>query len=48
MLKSTLGIGTLPSAEIVKVAANAFLATEISFINAMVEVCEAAHADSRA
>jgi UDPglucose 6-dehydrogenase len=35
----------LPTAELVKVAANAFLATKISFINAMAEVCEAAHAD---
>ena len=35
----------LPTAEIVKVAANAFLATKISFINAMAEVCEATHAD---
>ncbi|SNT17317.1 UDPglucose 6-dehydrogenase [Streptosporangium subroseum] len=34
-----------PTAELVKVAANAFLATKISFINAMAEVCEAAHAD---
>ncbi|GAA4064624.1 UDP-glucose/GDP-mannose dehydrogenase family protein [Actinomadura miaoliensis] len=33
------------TAELVKVAANAFLATKISFINAMAEVCEAAHAD---
>jgi UDPglucose 6-dehydrogenase len=33
------------SAEMVKVAANAFLATKISFINAMAEVCEAAGAD---
>ena len=31
----------LPTAELVKVAANAFLATKISFINAMAEVCEA-------
>src|SRR5204862_5275584 len=30
---------------LVKVAANAFLATKISFINAMAEVCEAAGAD---
>jgi len=30
------------TAELVKVAANAFLATKISFINAMAEVCEAA------
>ncbi|MGW4421452.1 UDP-glucose dehydrogenase family protein [Streptosporangium sp. NPDC004631] len=34
-----------PTAELVKVAANAFLATKISFINAMAEVCEASHAD---
>ncbi|HEY8479711.1 MAG TPA: UDP-glucose/GDP-mannose dehydrogenase family protein [Spirillospora sp.] len=34
-----------PTAELVKVSANAFLATKISFINAMAEVCEAAHAD---
>ena len=34
-----------PSAELVKVAANAFLATKISFINAMSEVCEAAGGD---
>ena len=33
------------TAELVKVAANAFLATKISFINAMAEVCEATHAD---
>ena len=33
------------TAELVKVAANAFLATKISFINAMAEVCEAAGGD---
>ncbi|QSI47379.1 UDP-glucose/GDP-mannose dehydrogenase family protein [Thermobispora bispora] len=33
------------TAELVKSAANAFLATKISFINAMAEVCEAAGAD---
>lgn len=33
------------TAELVKTAANAFLATKISFINAMAEVCEAAGAD---
>lgn len=33
------------SAELVKTAANAFLATKISFINAMSEVCESAGAD---
>ncbi|WP_254716756.1 UDP-glucose/GDP-mannose dehydrogenase family protein [Actinomadura sp. WMMB 499] len=35
----------LPTAELVKTAANAFLATKISFINAMAEVCEASGAD---
>ncbi len=35
----------LPTAELVKVSANAFLATKISFINAIAEVCEAAGAD---
>jgi UDPglucose 6-dehydrogenase len=34
----------LETAELVKVAANAFLAAKISFINAMAEVCEAAGA----
>ena len=33
------------TAELVKVAANAFLATKISFINAMAEVCEATGGD---
>jgi UDPglucose 6-dehydrogenase len=36
------------TAELVKVAANSFLATKISFINAMAEVCEAAGADVQA
>lgn len=35
----------LETAELVKVAANSFLATKISFINAMAEVCEAVGAD---
>jgi UDPglucose 6-dehydrogenase len=35
----------LATAQLVKVAANAFLATKISFINAMAEVCEVSHAD---
>ncbi|MDQ6937233.1 MAG: UDP-glucose/GDP-mannose dehydrogenase family protein [Actinomycetota bacterium] len=34
-----------PTAELVKVAANSFLATKISFINAMAEVCETVGAD---
>lgn len=35
----------LATSELVKVSANAFLATKISFINAMSEVCEASGAD---
>ena len=48
---SPISLGTpvilcdLPTAELVKVSANAFLATKISFINAIAEVCEAAGAD---
>ncbi|SEU36990.1 UDP-glucose dehydrogenase family protein [Nonomuraea wenchangensis] len=38
-------VSDFATAELVKTAANAFLATKISFINAMAEVCEAAHAD---
>jgi UDPglucose 6-dehydrogenase len=36
----------VPTAELVKVAANAFLATKISFINAMAEVAEVSGADA--
>ena len=35
----------LPTAELVKVSANAFLATKISFINAVSELCEIVGAD---
>jgi UDPglucose 6-dehydrogenase len=35
----------LATAELVKVAANSFLATKISFINAMAEICEVTGAD---
>jgi UDPglucose 6-dehydrogenase len=35
----------LPTSELVKVAANSFLATKISFINAMAEICEASGGD---
>jgi UDPglucose 6-dehydrogenase len=35
----------LATAELVKVAANSFLATKISFINAMAEICEATGGD---
>jgi UDPglucose 6-dehydrogenase len=38
-------VTSLATAELAKVAANAFLATKISFINAISEVCEAASAD---
>jgi UDPglucose 6-dehydrogenase len=38
-------VADLPTAELVKVSANAFLATKISFINAIAEVCDAAGAD---
>ncbi|PZR51904.1 UDP-glucose 6-dehydrogenase [Xylanimonas oleitrophica] len=38
-------VADLPTAELVKVSANAFLATKISFVNAIAAVCEAAGAD---
>jgi UDPglucose 6-dehydrogenase len=38
-------VADYPTAELVKTAANAFLATKISFVNAMAEVCEAAGGD---
>ena len=38
-------VADLPTAELVKTAANSFLATKISFINAMAELCEAVGAD---
>ncbi|WP_104140798.1 UDP-glucose/GDP-mannose dehydrogenase family protein [Arthrobacter sp. ZGTC131] len=38
-------VADLATAELVKVAANSFLATKISFINAMAEVCECTSAD---
>ncbi|MBB1586275.1 MAG: UDP-glucose/GDP-mannose dehydrogenase family protein, partial [Propionibacterium sp.] len=40
-----LVVANLPTAELVKVAANAFLATKISFINAMAELCDATGGD---
>ena len=38
---------TLETAELAKVAANGFLATKVSFINAMAEMCESAGGDVR-
>ncbi|PRH80655.1 UDP-glucose 6-dehydrogenase [Streptomyces solincola] len=38
-------VADLTTAELVKVAANSFLATKISYINAMAEVCEATGGD---
>ncbi|GAA2618646.1 UDP-glucose/GDP-mannose dehydrogenase family protein [Streptomyces axinellae] len=38
-------VADYPTAELVKTSANSFLATKISFINAMAEVCEAAGGD---
>jgi UDPglucose 6-dehydrogenase len=40
-----LVVTDLATAELVKVAANSYLATKISYINAMAEVCEATGAD---
>lgn len=40
-----LVVADMKTAELVKVAANSFLATKISYINAMAEVCEATGAD---
>ena len=51
VFRPILGAGTplvvadLATSELVKVAANSFLATKISYINAMAEVCEATGAD---
>lgn len=42
---SPVVITNLPTAELIKVSANAFLATKISFINAMAELCDLTGAD---
>lgn len=44
-LPTPLVVTDFATAQLVKVAANAFLATKISFINAMAEVCEATGGD---
>ena len=42
---SPLLVMDLPTSELVKTSANAFLATKISFINAVAEICESSGAD---
>ncbi len=44
-LERPMIITDLPSAEVIKYASNAFLATKISFINAIANICENAGAD---
>ena len=44
-VETPLVVGNYATAELVKVSANSFLATKISFINAVAEVCEATGAD---
>jgi UDPglucose 6-dehydrogenase len=44
-LERPMIITDLPSAEVIKYASNAFLATKISFINAIANICEMAGAD---
>ena len=46
-LKPGLVLTDLPSAEMVKYAANAFLATKISFANEIANICELVGADAR-
>lgn len=43
--ETPLVVANYPTAELVKVAANSFLATKISFINAMAELCDATGGD---
>src|SRR5881296_389962 len=44
-LERPMIITDVPSAEMIKYASNAFLATKISFINAIADICETAGAD---
>jgi UDPglucose 6-dehydrogenase len=44
-LERPMIISDVPSAEMIKYASNAFLATKISFINAIADICEQAGAD---
>lgn len=43
--ETPLVVANYPTAELVKVAANSFLATKISFINAMADLCDATGGD---
>ena len=44
-LKTAMVVTDIKSAEIIKHASNSFLATKISFINAISRICDLAHAD---
>jgi UDPglucose 6-dehydrogenase len=45
LLETPMMFTTIESAELIKYAANAFLATKITFINEMADLCEAVQAD---
>jgi UDPglucose 6-dehydrogenase len=47
MLKAPIVVTDSASAELIKYAANAFLATKISFVNAIATICEGSGADMR-